>query len=138
MKIYKYLLLVVLFVISGCVEDYVTEPDTLNDRSNNNLGDPHKIEVVSVPDDHTWVTFGVIADPHCDASYAGWVPFHDHDYRDTENVVHNRYTEHDINIDATNAGCLGIIQLGDAINANNTQNLIAFRQIWEKIVERLR
>lgn len=130
MKIHKYLLLVVFFVIAGCVEDYVTEPSTSNDRSNNNLGDPHKINVVSVPDDETRISFGVIADPHCDASYAGWIPFYDHDYRDTDHVVHNRHTEHYLNID-TNADCLGIIQLGDAVSANNTQNLIAFRQIWE-------
>ncbi len=46
--------------------------------------------------------------------------------------MHNRNTEQCIRVDAANAHCLGIIHLGDLVDANNTQNLIAFRQIWER------
>ena len=71
-------------------------------------GEPHKIYIASVPDDQRRVIFGVIADSHIDASNAGLSK-----YRDTDHVKRNRTLIHDINIDAYNAGCLGIVHLGD-------------------------
>ena len=87
----------------------------------------------------------MIGDTHIDASYAGAVPYvayidfwgqavwyWDHRYRDTDNVIRNRRTVHSLNIH-TNAtpNCHGIVHVGDMVNANNTQNLVAFRQLYE-------
>lgn len=129
MKTLKYILPIVVLLMFGCGDDTVTNTEL--DRSNNNFGTPNKITVASVPYDETHIAFGIITDTHCDASYAGWVPGHDHDYRDTPRMLNNRSTVINLWVDATMTGCLGIVHLGDAVDDNNTQNLIAFRQLWE-------
>jgi len=96
---------------------------------NTDYGKPNKIDVKSVSDDEKDITFGVITDTHINASYAGWVPSKEHKYRDTHRVIRNRRTIDDINMDA--AGCLGIVHLGDMVDKNTVQNLVAFRQLYE-------
>lgn len=91
---------------------------------------PNPIYVHPVNPNETIVYFGVIADTHIDASYAGWVPGHDHQYRDTWHVIRNRRTIQGLN-DHLYDNCHGIVHLGDMVDANNTQNLIAFRQLYE-------
>ena len=131
MKTLKYILpiVLVLLMMFGCGKYTTTNPESVRDFPF--WGYPKKIHVASVSDDDTLVSFGIIADSHCDASWAGWVPGHDYEYRDTPRMINNRKTEHCIKIDAANHGCLGIIHLGDVVDANTTQNLVAFRQIWE-------
>jgi hypothetical protein len=93
---------------------------------------PADFRMSNVPPDGEWVAFGIITDTHIDASYAGYVPFHDHDYRGTHNVMRAREMIDCLNIDATNAGCHAVVHMGDMVDDNNTQNLIAFRQLFEK------
>lgn len=94
-------------------------------------GEPYKIHIPSLPDDQTWVSFGIISDTHIDASYAGYVPFHNHDYRDTNNVKNNRKTISELNKESIKDGCHGVIHIGDVGDDNNLQNLVAFRQLYE-------
>ena len=79
-----------------------------------------------MPDAQKWVTFGIITDTHIDASYAGISK-----YRDTDKVKRNRGTIDCINIDAYNAGCWGVVHLGDMTDAGDAQNMVAFRQLYE-------
>jgi len=79
-----------------------------------------------MPDAQKWVTFGIITDTHIDASYAGISK-----YRDTNKVKRNRGTIDCINIDAYNAGCWGVVHLGDMTDAGDAQNMVAFRQLYE-------
>lgn len=138
-------MLVIAFLVmslGGCFEP--TGPDT--DELDGNQGDygrPYHLFVRSLPDDQTEVAFGLIGDTHIDASYAGLVPhMHwswsgeeitwDHCYRDTPHVKRNRHTVYSLNIHTeTTPNCHGIVHVGDMVNANNTQNLVAFRQFYE-------
>lgn len=128
------LVLGLLLLSIGCNSNPVElETESGNEKSimsnEDDYGRPFKIDIVPVPDDERNVKFGLIGDSHIDASYAGWV--FGHPYRDTDRVKRNRNLIHDINIDATSAGCLGIIHLGDMVDDNNNQNLVAFRQLYE-------
>jgi len=112
---------------------YSTTDADVTERSPYNMdyGKPNKIEVKSVDDKERHIVFGVITDSHIDATYAGWVPSRDHDYRNTGRVKRNRKTINDMNMDVALSGCLGIVHLGDMIDKNTVQNLIAFRQLYE-------
>jgi hypothetical protein len=115
-------------------------------RPEGNQGDygkPHHILIRSLPDSQRNVAFGLIGDTHINASYAGRVPhvtwhwygpvwWYDHCYRDTPHVKRNRHTIHSLNIHlGTTPNCHGIVHVGDMVDANNTQNLVAFRQLYE-------
>ncbi len=115
-----------------------SEPATPNQS---NYGKPHHILVRSLPDSQRNVAFGLIGDTHIDADYAGelvhwkkqW-PFYytDHSRRDTEHVVRNRRTISSLNIHmGRTPNCHGVVHVGDMVDANNTQNLVAFRQLYE-------
>ena len=137
--IFMLSLLLLLFGCNNVVESEI-EPDRGNQGD---YGNPHKIFIRPLPDDQRDVAFGLIGDTHIDASYAGLVPhveWHwygpvttwDHCYRDTPHMLRNRDVVRCLNIDLANtSNCHGIIHVGDMVNANNTQNLVAFRQLYE-------
>ena len=131
-----------IMLISGCVNPNEPETDeTMGYQSYYGL--PFHLSIHSVPNSQREVSFGFIGDTHIDASYAGWVPHWvrhwygwgvhwDHCYRDTEHVKRNRHTINSLNIHLNNTpNCYGIVHVGDMVNANNTQNLVAFRQFYE-------
>ena len=99
----------------GLTTDNTTKPGT-----------PNHIHVSDVRRAETWVTFGIIADTHIDATNAFWSST-----CSTDKVVRNRGLIDDINIDAYDAGCLGVVHLGDMVDAHSVQNLVAFRQLYE-------
>lgn len=126
------LVLGLLLLSTGCNNPVEPGSDLVGGANQDDYGEPYHALIRSMPDDERVVSFGLIADSHIDASYAGWVPFHDHDYRDTEHVKRNRKVIECLNIDlGTTANCHGIVHLGDMVDANNTQNLVAFRQLYE-------
>jgi len=126
--------IVVITVISlfltmfyGCNKDFDEETSVQTDksRSNNNPGEPYKINVKKIDPGEKIICFGIIADNHVDCSDACFTA-------DTDAAERNRVTVGDINIDCKNNDCLGIIQLGDLVNSHTSvQNLIAYRQMWE-------
>jgi hypothetical protein len=119
-----------LLLLTGCSKSPV-EQDTVQGPPGGNkddYGQPYKIWIKQYDDNEKLVSFGLIADSHIDASNALLGS-----YRDTENVKHNRHVIECLNIDVeTTANCHGIVHLGDMVDANNTQNLVAFRQLYEK------
>ena len=129
--------LALFLLVIAC--DNILDPEQgqeLGSANQDDYGTPHHIYIASVPDDQTSVKFGLITDTHIDASYAGKVakssyPYYDYRYRDTDHVKRNRTTITGLNVAAYHAGCHGIIHLGDMVNDNNTQNLVAFRQLYE-------
>jgi hypothetical protein len=104
------------------------EPGTANSTD---YGKPDKVEVASADPTEKDITFGIITDTHIDASYAGYIPFIGYAKCNTDKVKRNRKVIDDINIDCRTAGCLGVIHMGDMIDTNNLQNLVAFRQLYE-------
>ena len=87
---------------------------------------PHFPEVLA---NEREITFGIIADTHIDASFAGYPST-----RDTSNVVRNRDVIDNINDHCSidKFSCLGVVHLGDMIDAHSVQNLISYRQHWER------
>ncbi len=134
--------LLVMF-ISGCVNPNEPEIDETMAYDQGDYGIPFHLSIISPPNSQTNVAFGFIGDTHIDATWAGlvphwkwhwygWVVTWDHCYRDTEHVKRNRHTVHSLNIHtAATPNCYGIVHVGDMVDANNTQNLIAFRQFYE-------
>ena len=127
--------------IAGCYEPTAPEPEL--DGNQGDYGKPYPIYIHPLPPSQTEVAFGLIGDTHIDASYAGAVPHWvghwydkhivwDHCYRETPHVKRNRHTIYSLNIHLGNTpNCHGIVHVGDMVNANNTQNLVAFRQFYE-------
>jgi hypothetical protein len=85
-------------------------------------GKPYKVKINQVDDTETNIAFGLITDTHIDMSNC----LYEHD-----KTVRARDVARCINIDCANAGCLGVIHMGDITNGNNTQYVVAFRQIFE-------
>lgn len=130
------LVLGLLLLLTGCNDNPVDSgsesEQELGGANKTNYGKPNRILIRSLPDSQRDVAFGLIGDTHIDASYAGWVPGHNYEYRDTDHVKRNRETIRCLNIDLGNtSNCHGIVHVGDMVNSNNTQNLVAFRQLYE-------
>jgi len=107
-------------------------------------GGPKKIDLTSVPvaDNEKNIAFGIITDTHVDAltsqygpkyctsgGYADW-------YNNSQKMHNNRTIIADLNKDCSKTGaigvdCLGIVHLGDMVNDWKTQQVLAFRQLYE-------
>lgn len=116
-----------LISVNGCKKDFEDKSTGYVDdsRSNDYPGEPYQITVKKVEPGLKEFNFGIMADNHLDCSY-GIRP-----WNNTDHAKRNRVTADDLNIDCGIHNCLGIVQIGDLVDAHNTQNLIAFRQIWE-------
>lgn len=130
MKTIKVALPFVLALLLGVVAcdqlDIVQQPE-LGSANQDNYGRPDKVLVRSLPDDQRDVAFGLIGDTHIDASNAAFSSS-----RDTPRVKRNRIVINSLNIHLNKtANCHGIVHVGDMVDSNNTQNLVAFRQLYE-------
>ncbi|MCK4581546.1 MAG: hypothetical protein KAU10_09345, partial [Dehalococcoidia bacterium] len=96
----------------------------LTSDNQTNYGDPYHVSVATVDPNQTVFSFGIIADTHINATNAGvfWEC-------DTDTVVRNRLLIDNVNDHCK--GCLGVVHLGDMVDAHNVQNLVAFRQLYE-------
>jgi len=125
--------LALFLLLSACDKGVEPEPEPgmVGTANDSDPGTPKKINIypIPVPDNETHISFGLVADTHIDASYAGWSP--DWMFRDTPRVINNRSAITYLNYATYHAGCLGIVHLGDMTDACHVQNLVAFRQHWE-------
>ncbi|MBM4141098.1 MAG: hypothetical protein FJ242_06365 [Nitrospira sp.] len=117
------------------------------------MGAPHKLDLTLVPvtdsvkvtNNDKYIAFGIIADTHVDALTCADSPLlcpnFDY-YNDSDWMKNNRNVINDLNLDCKKTGrpfvdavvkqdCLGIVHLGDMVNDRSTQQLVAFRQLYE-------
>jgi len=100
---------------------------------------------VKVTNNDKYIAFGIIADTHVDALTCADSPLlcpnFDY-YNDSDWMKNNRNVINDLNLDCKKTGrpfvdavvkqdCLGIVHLGDMVNDRSTQQLVAFRQLYE-------
>lgn len=121
------ILIAITFIcLSGCkkTDDDTQSINTL-EKSNNqtDYGKPKKAHYHTYDHDEKTIKFTVIADNHVDANT--WI------HRNSKNMKRNRWVIDAINQDNENGKVHFIVQLGDMIDAENVQNLVAFRQLWE-------
>jgi len=93
---------------------------TANDTD---YGTPDKVKVVTVDNNETVVSFGIITDSHIDLKDASMC---------TDKANRNYNVIDDINIDCYTGGCLGVVHMGDMIDTHSVQSLVAFRQLYEQ------
>jgi hypothetical protein len=119
-----FLLILVAVSVFNCSDDSKnTNGDEGGDEGSanqDNYGDPYNVTINQV--DSERIAFGLITDTHIDV---GNCDYHNPNQRRAIQVAN------DINIDCSKAGCLGVVHLGDYTNGNNTQYIVAFRQIFE-------
>ena len=117
-------LLLILLLASSCTDGKNTPPvaPELGTANQDDYGKPKSLHIKQVPDDQILIAFGVIADTHIDANNCGDEGHH---------MAQARKVVHDLNIDCKNAGCLGVLHLGDMTMTHNTQQVVAFRQLYE-------
>lgn len=120
----------ILLLLTGCIKEPAGPEQDLPGGNQDNPGQPYYINVPSINDTDIEVHFAIITDTHIDATYAGWWFRHDHDYRDTDKVKRNRWTIDWLNRHLSPERCF-VVHIGDMVDANNTQNLVAFRQLYE-------
>lgn len=141
----KYILENIIFLIfiflslSGCKKDPGTasnqnpnDTTKVDSRNTDWIGLPNPIHIGQVDENVTGLTFGIISDTHADGSWCGWCPWGGgYPYRDTERVLNNRKACDIVNQYAGASSACFLMHLGDLGDANNAQNFVAFRQIWE-------
>ncbi|MFH0802304.1 MAG: metallophosphoesterase [bacterium] len=125
------LLLLSAFLISGCggsssSPSRFSPTPTPTPTPTPNLdfyGIPYKLTVHEVDKNEVNVNFGIISDTHVDIPTSQEAP---------TNYARRSYTIIDnTNNDCRDNKCLGVVHIGDMVNANNTQYLVAFRQMFE-------
>lgn len=125
----KFLILSIImsFIFFTCkkTEQDISETSTVKTANQTHPGTPYKAHYHTVTSNEKSIMFGIITDSHINCNY--W-PDHDNDH-----MKKNKRVIDDINYDikhwAQNENF--IVHLGDAINTENLQNLVAFRQIYE-------
>lgn len=98
------------------------DSDLIESANQDNYGRPHKVDIKEVPNSTRQIAFGLITDTHIDIGNCSFDGDHGNTDRARNLVKHlNRECE----------DCLGVIHLGDMVDGNNTQYIVAFRQIFE-------
>ena len=125
--------LALLLALTSCHE----KPEHLIGGDNSvDYGHPISLSAYMPPNDQNDIGFVLIADTHLDQSYAGLIPGHDHEGRDTDDAFRNRKVISVINWrwEHNEYGpLLGVVHLGDMIDSKGTcQNIISYRQWWER------
>lgn len=127
-----FLIILLLFVVSCEKQDEDPSSGLEGSSNSTNYGSPYKITYPTYHWFAKWVTFGIITDSHIDASNCSWAPWGGgHPYRDTPRVLKNRKVIHSMNYYGAEAGCGFYMHLGDMVDDNNVQNLVAWRQHYE-------
>ena len=114
-----------IFITCKKVEPDISETSTVKSDNQTHPGTPYTAHYTSVDHDLKSIVFGIITDSHIDCS--GY-PDHDDDHMEK-----NKQVIDDINYDIKHWAPDEhfIVHLGDAINTENVQNLVAFRQLYE-------
>ena len=128
---YPILILVGLMMgvlLSGCKKGENNSAGKMSTKATRNQthpGTPYTAHYHSVGHNEKSIVFGVLADSHIDCANTG-------DWNDG-NQIRNRRVIDDMNYDKKH--WLNeenfIVHLGDAINSENVQNIVAFRQFYE-------
>jgi hypothetical protein len=110
-----------LLFLTGCDKQNRLDEE-LGNANQDNYGSPYNADIPFVDHSHLWVAFGIIADTHIDASW--WS-------QQTPKTWRNMDVIDQLNPASISAGCHGIIHLGDMVDGNDNQSLVAFRQFYE-------
>ncbi len=115
----------VIFITCKKNEPDIANKTDLKTDNQTHPGTPYKAHYHTVDPDKKSIVFGIITDSHIDCS---WYPDHDDDHmKRNKNVID--WINYDIAHWAKDEHF--IVHLGDAINTENVQNLVAFRQLYE-------
>nr|NQU93607.1 hypothetical protein [Bacteroidota bacterium] len=95
-------------------------------RNQTHPGTPYKAHYHTVDENKKSIAFGIIADSHINCTNCL--------NSDGDHIKRNQRIISDMNYDISHWGQNEnfIVHLGDAIDAENVQNLVAFRQLYEK------
>jgi hypothetical protein len=117
------LIVAVLIVTLSCSSDSNDSDDNELDSPNQtDYGSPYKVHIKEISNSETNIAFGLIADTHIDQGNCCC---------GKDNTKRTREVVRDINKDCSHSDCLGVVHLGDLVDGNNTQYVVAFRQIFE-------
>lgn len=129
-----FVLLLLLLSMVSCDKN-VTETDEvsttedsvpsliLGTSNQDKYGLPYKIKIPVVSDDEKSVAFAMVTDTHLDAD--NWL------HRNNDHEKKNRSVVQKLNSKTKSKNILGVVHMGDMTNGNNTQYVVAFRQIYE-------
>lgn len=115
----------VIFISCKKNEQGIAKNSNLKTANQTHPGTPNKAHYHTVDHDKKSIVFGIITDSHIDCS---WYPDHDDDHMKVNKKVID-WINYDIKHWAKDENF--IVHLGDAINTENVQNLVAFRQLYE-------
>jgi len=120
--------IIICLTISACKKNEADMADASPMKATRNQthpGTPHKASFHTYDQNEKTIVFGVVADSHIDCSNVFG--------SDDDHMIKNKRVIDDMNYDKNHwlSKQHFIVHLGDAINTENVQNIVAFRQLWE-------